>query len=145
MKRKMLQFLTVVLLVSALALGACSSDKYGDARSVINDQVSVTEDYINGLEKATSAEQAAEAINRYTDGMKELAPRLKSLREKYPELAAMSGNAPPPEELQKEIDRLNKVSERIQTATMNMMKYMMDPQVQSAMARMGQELGKAQF
>ena len=145
MAKKGLQLLTIVLIACTFVLGACSSDKYSDARVVVKDQVKVTEDYINGLEKATTAEQAADVINNYTDGMKALIPKMKEFREKYPELVAMSPNSQVPEDLKKEIDRLNQASTRVQAASMNLMKFMMDPQVQSAMARMGQELGQARF
>lgn len=131
--------LTVVFGLLAL-VAACGSGKYGDANELFKDQAKVTEDYVNGLENAKDAEAVAATIDKYTEGMKDLIPRINAFQEKYPELKDLGKNAKVPEELKDVSERLNAASAKLQAATMNMMKYMMDPKVQQAMQRMGQEL-----
>jgi DNA mismatch repair ATPase MutS len=131
--------LTVVIGLLAMVV-ACGSGKYGDANELFKDQAKVTEDYVNGLESANDGDAVAATIDRYTDGMKDLIPRIKAFQEKYPELKDLAENAKVPEELKDATERLNAASAKVQAATMNMMKYMMDPKVQQAMQRMGQEL-----
>ena len=130
-----------LLTLCLLALTGCGGDKYADARSLMEDQTRVTEDYVNGLEKADSAEAAARVIDDFTDGMKELMPRIKAFQEQYPELAGQSAPADAPRDVQEGMQRLQEASARIQSATMKMMKFMLDPKVQQALQRMGTELG----
>jgi hypothetical protein len=129
----------LVLLLSVVF--ACGSDaKYSDARDLFEDQITVTEDYVNGLEEADSASSVATTINKFTDDMKDLIPRIRAFREKYPEFAAMTDKTKMPDELRDTAERLRATSAKVQTATMNMVKYMMDPDVQKAVQRMGKEL-----
>jgi hypothetical protein len=129
-----------MLVFSLMLVYACGSDKYADARSLMTEQAKVSEAYVNGLEKAGSADDVAAVIDKYTDDMKTLIPRIKAFREKHPDLAFMSGKATAPKELETESKRLEEATAKIQAATMNVMKYMMDQKVQKAMQRMAKEL-----
>ncbi|MFH1983105.1 MAG: hypothetical protein ABIL58_14780 [Pseudomonadota bacterium] len=122
-----------------LVAAACSGSKYSDAKEIVVEQAKITEAYVTGMEKAASGSEMAAAINAYTDKMKELLPKVKAYQQKYPELSG--AQATPPAELEKEMARLEEVSGRVQSATMNMMRFMAHPDVQKAMQRMGQELG----
>jgi hypothetical protein len=124
-----------------LILAACCGDKYADARDIMKDHAQVMEAYITGLENAANAADCAAAIDAYSAGMEDLIPRLKAFREKYPELMKEDGGETPPE-VEKEAERLEELSARMPAATMNMMKYMTDPQVQAAMQRMSQAMEK---
>ena len=133
-------WIVVMLLPVLMIVMACGSDKYSEAQALYIDHAKATEDYVSGLESAQNADDAAAAIDRYTDNMKELIPRIKALQKQHPELREMHANRQVPEELQEATERLEAATEKVQGATMNMMKYMMDPKVQKAMQRMGQEL-----
>ena len=124
-----------------LNLAACGGDKYADARDIMKDHAQVMEAYITGLENAANAADCAAAIDAYSAGMADLIPRLKAFREKYPKLMKEGGGETPPE-VEKEAERLEELSARMPAATMNMMKYMTDPQVQAAMQRMSQAMEK---
>ena len=134
--------LAAVLILAVAAMAGCGSDKYADAKSLMKDQVGVTEDYVNGLEKAGSADEVAEVIDKYTDDMKALMPRIKAFHEKYPELSSFSASNDTPDDVKAEMQRLTEAMGKIQSATMKLMQYMMDPKVQQSFRRMGQELGQ---
>jgi hypothetical protein len=130
------------MLAAAIALlgllTACGNGKHAEARAVMEDNTRVMQAYVDGLEQAGSAEDCAAAINTFTDEMVKLVPRIKALQEKYPDLFQPGSETPP--ELAEEHQRMVEVSDKMQAASMNMMKYMMDPQVQSAMQRMATEM-----
>ena len=123
------------------AISACGGDKYKEARSVMADHAKASESYLNGMNNAKSADDVVDTVNKFTDDMKTIIPRLKALHEKYPDWWVGGQASNVPEELQAEGKRLEDLSGKMQSATMNIMKYMMDPKVQQAMQRMGQELG----
>ena len=133
--------LVMCLAMAILWISACGSDKYADAKSLMKEQTRVAVDYVNGLEKASNANDVAQVINTYTDDMKALIPRVKEFRKKYPELSSMSPSSDVPEDVKAHMEKLQDAMNKIQSATMNLMKYMMDPKVQKAMQRMGSELG----
>ena len=134
-------FVVAILLVLSI-LAACGGDKYADARDIMAEHAQVMEAYITGLESATDAAQCAATIDAYTAGMEKLIPRLKAFQEKYPELVNENNGDPAPAEVEAETKRLEELSTRMPAATMNMMKYMADPQVQAAMQRMTQAMEK---
>jgi len=129
-------------LMAAVMLAACGSGEYGEIEDIISDQAKVTENYVNGLEKAESAEEVAAVINDFTDGMKKLIPRIKTYQETHPEI--WLGGEDVPEKIKAQQKRLEEASGKIQGAFMNMMAYMMDPKVREAMMNMSTELGKLQ-
>lgn len=132
--------LGILLVLSILV--ACGGDKYADARDIMAEHAQVMEAYIAGLESAANAEECAATIDAYTAGMEKLIPRLKAFQEKYPELVNENNADPAPAEVEAETKRLEALSARMPAATMNMMKYMADPQVQAAMQRMTQAMQK---
>ena len=134
--------LRVSILMILLVLSACGGDKYADARDIMAEHAQVMEAYITGLESASSAEQCAATIDAYTAGMEKLIPRLKAFQKKYPELVNENNADSAPAEVEAETKRLEELSARMPAATMNMMKYMADPQVQAAMQRMTQAMQK---
>ena len=135
--------MVVLLMVLILpALAACGKDKYADARAILAEHADVMEAYITGLEKAASPADCAHVINAYADGMERLIPRLKTFQETYPDLARKGSDDETPPEIAKEAKRLEALGGRMPAATMNMMKYMTDPQVQAAMERMTQTMQK---
>jgi hypothetical protein len=134
-----LRLSTVLMLI---ILAACGGDKYADARDIMADHASVMEAYITGLENAANAEQCVATIDAYTAGMEKLIPRLNAFQETYPELADESGGEPPPAEVEAEARRLEELAALMPAATLNMMKFMTDPEVQEAMRRMTKAMEK---
>jgi hypothetical protein len=132
----------LLTLLTLTTLTACGKDKYADARDILAEHADVMEAYITGLENATNPADCAAAINAYTDGMEKLIPRLKTFQETYPDLAREGSQDETPPEIAKEAKRLEALGGRMPAATMNMMKYMTDPQVQAAMERMTQTMQK---
>ncbi len=121
----------------SLTVLACSSDGTSEAKSLMQQQVTVIETYVDGLEKARSAEDMVKTVDRYTADMKKLIPRLKAFHEKYPDYDKDGI----PKALEAELQRVEKASDRLPAAMMNSMQYMTDPRVQEAMQRMTEELG----
>lgn len=142
MKTKSVWMAVLLILFTLTAVTACGKDKYADAREILAQHADVMEAYITGLEKAAGPADCAAVINAYTDGMKKLIPRLKTFQETYPDLARETGNDEMPPEVAQEAKRLEELGGRMPAATMNMMKYMTDPQVQAAMERMTQTMQK---
>lgn len=72
--------------------------------------------------------------------MKSLAPRLREMNEKFPELASGKGF---PKELEQISQRMTDLGQKVQTTMMKAMKYMMDPDVQQAMSEQAQAMAQA--
>ena len=129
-----------VLLFMAFLVFGCGSDGSSEAKSIVKHQVSVTEDYVNGLADAKNADDVVKAIDHYTQGMKKLIPELREFQEKYSEYK----QGQMPDGMEADFKRLEAVSAKIPGAMMKVTKYMMDGKVQEAMAQMGEEMGKLQ-
>ncbi|HNX98191.1 MAG TPA: hypothetical protein PKK12_10965 [Candidatus Aminicenantes bacterium] len=109
---------------------ACSSGgKYGEAKTVLEKQVAGMETFVTALEKAGSSAEVAAAFTGYAETMKVLAPQMKALAEKYPDL---KNEKEPPAELKPLMDQIQAISQRMAPATMKAAQYMMDPAVQEA-------------
>lgn len=128
--RKIFGLLAVILILSLIS---CGGGKYDDWIEVNSDLIDAMEKYAVALEKASSAKAVADATNRYADKIKALAPKIKELRNKYPEIND-------PDKLPAKLKDLEKKAENLQqklsAGFMNMMKYMMDPDVQKAHERL---------
>ncbi len=133
--KQFFQLIIVLWLAGVLFLG-CGSDGSSEAGKLIKKQADVTEEYIDGLEKADTPDEVAKAITKYTEGMKKLIPSLQEFNKKYPEY--QQGKVP--EGLEKEAKRLEEISAKLPGAMMKTMSHMMDPKVQAAMEQMGKEM-----
>lgn len=129
-------------ILAIMMLMACGSGKYSEVEEIMSEQAQVTEDYVNGLDQAQSADDVVEVINAFSDGMKSLIPKIKEYKEKYPDL--WEGKGEVPEKIQAQQQRLAEAGQKVQAATMNLMKYMTDPKVQQALANMGREMSQIQ-
>lgn len=127
-------------IIGVIFLAACGSGKYGDAEEIISKQTKISEDFVNGLEQAKNADDMVEAINKFSEEMKPLIPKIKECKEKFPELWASDGEVP--QKIQAQQQHLKEVGKKVKVATMSLVKYMMDPKVQEAMAKMGQEMSQ---
>ena len=119
---------------------SCGSDGSNEAKSIIKNQTSVIEDYVNGLANAKSADEIVAAIELYTEGMKKLIPGLQEFQKKYPEYK--QGKIP--EGMEADLKRLEAASAELPGAMMKETAYMMDSEVRAAMEHMGHEMSKLQ-
>lgn len=117
---------------------AVGPDGSGEAKSIMKHQASVTEGYVNGLASAKNADEVIDAIERYTEGMKKLIPELQEFQKNYPEYK--QGKLP--KGMEADVKRIEESSAKMPEAMMKVTQYMMDPRVQEAMTRMGNEMGK---
>lgn len=124
-----------------LSLFACSGKgKYAEAKTLLDKQVAVMEDYVSSLEKATSGADVAAAITRYGEATRDLMPQMNALAGKYPDL---KNEKEPPAELKPSLDKLKDLGMRMAQASMKSMQYMNDPAVQEAQKKMAESLSSS--
>ena len=130
----------VLMLVGVVLMAAaCGGGKYNDVVEVNTRFVEAMQDYIISLDKATSAKEVAGAINRYADKIETLAPEMKAVRGKFPEVAS---NEDIPDELKALQQKSEELQQQVVGSYMNMMKYMMDTEVQKAHKRLQEAMMK---
>ena len=137
MKKATIIIFVCLLTLSFIIIG-CGS-KYSDAEKMNEEYIALVESYIADLDKADNAKGAAKAINRFTDGLEDLWPKMQKLTEKYPELKDKSN---PPEELKDTQKRAEEMGQKMVGSMMKLMPYMTDPEVQKAQKRMGEVMVK---
>lgn len=111
----------------------CTGKKYSDLVEVNTQFVDAMEDYLDATEKATTGKDMARAISDYAEKIEKIAPLMKEMRVKYSEL---SNPADLPEELQVLNERSAELEQKIMGSYMNMMKFIMDQDVQAAQQKL---------
>jgi len=135
----MLQKLGLVfILICLMPFFSNCGGKYDEVISLNGEFVEVMEDYVENLDKADSAKTVAAAMNDFSDKMDDLAPRLKEMAQKYPELKDPKNL---PDELRASQKKSEELGKRMAGSMMKMMQYMMSPEVQAAQQRMSQVMG----
>jgi hypothetical protein len=129
----------VIILLVFAAMVSCGG-KYDDVESTLTDYADAMEDYVSQMDRAESSDEVVKAMRGYTEKMKSLAPRLKEMNEKFPELAPGKTF---PKELEKISQRMADMGQKVQAAMMKTMKYMMDPNVQQALTEQSQAMAQA--
>ena len=132
MKKRLVLPLLCALAVSILMAG-CGGKKYADAKKVNEEYMDLVQRYIDDLDKAENAEDAAKAMNRFADGMQDLWPKMKALSEKYPELKDRNQV---PEELKETREEAQEMGKKMGSSMMKLVPYMNDPEVQKAQKRL---------
>jgi hypothetical protein len=135
MKKKLWIVMVVILSAAMISCGG----KYDTAESTLNDYADAMEDFVEHMDRTDSADAVVAAMNRFTEKMQSLAPRLQEMNQKLPELA--SGKTFP-KELKKVSQRMDDLGQKVQTAMMKTVKFMMDPKVQQAMAAQAQSMAQ---
>lgn len=133
--------LGLVLLAILAMVGCGGSGDYDEVVAVNTKFIDAMETYLEDIEKADSASVMADAIDAYAEKMEEIAPQMKAVVAKYPEL---KDNAKVPEELKALQERSAAMAEKIPGSFMKAMKYMMDPEVQGAQKRLQQAMAQMQ-
>jgi hypothetical protein len=121
--------------------GSGGGGEYDEVVAVNTKFIDAMETYIGDVEKADSASGMAVAIDVYAEKMEEIAPQIKAVSAKYPEL---KNNATVPEELKALQERAAAMAEKIPDSFMKAMKYMMDAEVQEAQKRLQQAMAQMQ-
>ena len=119
-------------------MSGCGS-KYGDVIEANKKFVSAMEEYLSATGEADSAKEIAKAITIYAANLEKLVPELKQAMHKYPEL---EDTTKVPEELKDLQDQMGDLEEKTTKSFMNMMKYMMDPEVQAAQQKLQKAMMK---
>jgi len=129
--KKLFSLLVVGVFLLAYACGGGGDDP----KSVMNDMLNITDQFIAGLGKAQSADDVVSVIDNYSASMQKLAPRLKAVQEKYPELKGMKGDNLPAEFKEFE-QRIKDLSPKMMGVMGKIMQYASDPKVQAAQKKM---------
>ncbi len=131
--------LLVTLGLFLMGILACGGGKYADAISLTEEAVDAMENYCTGLEKADNAKDVAAVINKFSDTMAALKPKMDELQKKYPEL---KNNKDVPEEMKAITKRMEEVVPKMMGASAKMMKYATDPAVLEATKKMQEAMAK---
>jgi len=119
----------------------CSTGKYSDMKSFMNDVIDAQEDYASDLEGASNAKDIVDAMNSFADKMEGISKRGEELEKKYPDFSSKNI----PSELKPEFERLGKVTGKIIKLSMKNMKYMMSPEVMKATQNLAKKAGKSKM
>lgn len=83
--KKLLNILSV-LLVLFLASGSVFAGMDDESVKVMEDYISILENFTLGVEKAVDKDEMVQTINTFTDNMWKIMPALKTMAKKYPEI-----------------------------------------------------------
>ena len=125
----------VIVVVFMGLLWGCGQGKYDDLVKINDSFISITRDYIDGLNKAENGKDVARAMNKYADEFKKLAPKMKEINEKYPDLKNAKDM---PEKVKESQAKAQQIGMDFASSFMKTMKYIADPQVMEAQKRMGE-------
>lgn len=131
---KMKKLMIVVMVMMGFVWG-CGQDKYSDMMEVNDQYISVTQTYIDQLNKARTGKDIATAMNKFADEFKKLAPEMKKLSEKYPELM---NEEDLPQKVKESQAKATQIGMDLAASFMKIMPHMSDPQVVEAQKRMGE-------
>lgn len=128
--KKLFSLLVVGLFLLAYACGGGGGD---DPKSVMTDFFKVMDGFFTSVEKAENADALVAAIEKFSEGMQDIAPRMKKVQEKYPELKEMKTL---PDELKEFEAKLKEIKPKFMGVMGKFMKYANDPKVQAAQQKM---------
>ncbi|NNG01288.1 MAG: hypothetical protein HKM93_17995 [Desulfobacteraceae bacterium] len=123
----------VMLLLAIVAVFSACGGKYSDAIEVNKKFADATESYVETLAEADSASTVADAVNAYAAKIEKLAPQMKQMVKKYPELKDQTNM---PDELKESRERSEALGEKMTGAMMKSLQYMGDPEVMKAQERL---------
>jgi len=125
--KKLFSVLAIGLLLMAYACGGGD-----DPKSVMNDMLGVMDDFISDMGNADNADDVIAAMEKNVAAMKKLAPRVKAMQEKYPELKKMGPGTKMPEEFKEFEKKFEELGPKMLGIMGKMMKYAKDPKVMEA-------------
>ena len=127
-------WISAVAVLFIFNLAGCGSSQYSDVEAVMNAQAKAMEKYVGAMEAADNAQDVVDALNGFTSDMKDLIPKMKNMKSKYPEITDVGEM---PDELKDASEEMANLSGKLQEAMMKIMQYMQDPGVQKAMEEQG--------
>lgn len=129
-----------LVLLGILAMVGCGgSGDYDEVVAVNTKFIDAMETYLEDVDGADSASDMADAIDAYAEKIEEIAPQLKAVVAKFPEL---KDNSKVPEELKALQERSAAMAKKIPASIMKSMKYMKDSEVQEAQNRLQQAMAQ---
>lgn len=129
MKRFVLGVIVLTLLAGpALYAGG----KYADVKPVLEEMAKAFEQFVTGLEKAENADAVAVVLNAHTKATLAIAPKVKEIMKKYPELKDEKTH---PEELKPLLDKMDELAKKLMGLFGKLGQYAKDPKVQDVMTR----------
>ncbi len=131
MKNLVLFTVVVGLLVFVFACGGGDSPK-----AVMNDYLSCMEDFSSTINNAKDADGVVAAINKFSNGMKDLVPRMKAMQEKHPELKTMGMDGKMPEEFKQFAERSKEIGTKMMGIFGKIGQYATDPKVMEAQKKL---------
>ena len=108
---------------------------YSEFKLLMDKVVLSLEKLTIGLEQADDADDVVAALDGYTSDILPLAPKMKELIKKYPELKELKDKNTYPEELRPVMEKIEKLGERIMVGFVKVQQYTNDPKVKAAQMR----------
>ena len=127
----------LLLFISMIFFIGCGGGKYDDAIEVNKDFIKITEEYTQDLEKAESGKAVAKAMDNYTEKFAKLAPKMKEINEKYPDI---KNDKDVPAEFREMEEKVQQAGVKLAGSFMKILKYMTDPVVIKAHKKMTQSM-----
>lgn len=133
--------ITVVFILFAVVMFvACGSGgKYGDVIEINTQFADAMEEYVGDLETANTAGSVAKAVDAFAAKVEKIAPRMRELMKKYPELKDQDKM---PEALKQSQQRATELAQRMAGSFMKTMKHMRDEKVKAAHERLQKAMAK---
>lgn len=129
MKRFVLGIIVLTLLAgSAIYAGG----KYTEAGPIFAEMIKVFEKFVTGLEKAENADAVAAALDYHAKAAITLAPKMKEIMKKYPELKDEKTH---PEELKPLLTKMDELIKRMVVMYGKIGQYTKYPKVKEAYNR----------
>lgn len=121
------------LMLLLFAVICHAGDKYEEAREVFEQYLPAMEKYLDAVDKCSGPKELTIAINAFADSMEAIAPRMKKLEEKYPELKNEQTAPLEYADLEKKSEALG---QRFGQSFSRIAPFMDDPEVQKANERL---------
>jgi hypothetical protein len=131
--KKMVLVTVVFLLLFGLAV--YGGGVYSEVKLLMEKVVLSLEKLTTGLEEAEDADDVVAALDSYTSDILPLAPKMKELIKKYPELKELKDENTCPEELRPVMQKIEELGERMVLGFVKVQQYTNDPKVKAAQIR----------
>ncbi|MGD2090648.1 MAG: hypothetical protein PVH61_31030 [Candidatus Aminicenantes bacterium] len=131
---KKLVLITAVFLL-LVGLAVYGGGVYSEFKLLMDKVVLSLEKLTIGLEQAEDADDVVAALDSYTSDILPLAPKMKELIKKYPELKELKDENTCPEELRPVMKKIDKLGERMVGGFVKVQQYTNDPKVKAAQIR----------
>ncbi len=131
---KRFALILVGLILGFGMLNGCGKGEYDEVIEYNDQFVSITKEYVNGLNTAESGKDVAKAMNKFADEFEKLIPKMKEVNQKFPDL---QNTKDLPQELMTSQEEAKAVGMEFASSFMKSMKYAMEPEVAEAQKRMG--------